>query len=105
MILFLQVKPVVKLLKQTLVGTGVLLVSSAMLFIFATPVEDFFKSTFALKESPSAVVPASKMNSKFNIKYTQGVISINSSFSSHLTLSSLEVLTQSKLFIAARRNY
>ncbi|XP_030539002.1 protein CONSERVED IN THE GREEN LINEAGE AND DIATOMS 27, chloroplastic [Rhodamnia argentea] len=60
-----KVKPVVKLLKQTLVGTGVLLVSSAMLFTFATPVEDFFKSTFALQESPSA---ASKMNSKFNIK-------------------------------------
>ncbi|KAK3416517.1 hypothetical protein EUGRSUZ_H02280 [Eucalyptus grandis] len=63
-----KVKPVVKLLKQTLVGTGVLLVSSVMLFIFATPVEDFFKSTFTPKESPSAVAPASKMNSKFNIK-------------------------------------
>ncbi|KAF8017333.1 hypothetical protein BT93_H2502 [Corymbia citriodora subsp. variegata] len=63
-----KVKPVVKLLKQTLVGTGALLVSSVMLFIFATPVEDFFKGTFAPKESPSAVFPASKMSSKFEIK-------------------------------------
>lgn len=42
-----KVKPVIKLLKQTLVGTGALLVTSALLFTFATPVEDFFQLTFA----------------------------------------------------------
>ncbi|XP_056842926.1 protein CONSERVED IN THE GREEN LINEAGE AND DIATOMS 27, chloroplastic-like [Raphanus sativus] len=40
-----KVKPVIKMLKQTLVGTGALLVSAFVLFVFATPVEDFFKTT------------------------------------------------------------
>ncbi|OMO56520.1 hypothetical protein CCACVL1_26481 [Corchorus capsularis] len=61
-----KVKPVIKLLKQTLVGTGALLVTSVFLFIFATPVEDFFKTTFAAKETPSSV--ASKTNKKFDIR-------------------------------------
>ncbi|MQM12764.1 hypothetical protein Taro_045682 [Colocasia esculenta] len=39
-----KVKPVIKLLKQTLVGTGALLVTAVSLFIFATPVEDFLQS-------------------------------------------------------------
>ncbi|XP_040370434.1 protein CONSERVED IN THE GREEN LINEAGE AND DIATOMS 27, chloroplastic isoform X2 [Rosa chinensis] len=50
-----KVKPVIKLLKQTLVGTGVLLVSAVMLFIFATPVEDFVQTTFSTKENSSNV--------------------------------------------------
>ncbi|RRT84704.1 hypothetical protein B296_00011256 [Ensete ventricosum] len=41
-----KVKPVIKLLKQTLVGTGALLVSAVSLFIFAAPVEDFLHSGF-----------------------------------------------------------
>ncbi|KAJ8483822.1 hypothetical protein OPV22_016307 [Ensete ventricosum] len=41
-----KVKPVIKLLKQTLVGTGALLVSAVSLFIFAAPVEDFLHSAF-----------------------------------------------------------
>ncbi|KAK4747127.1 hypothetical protein SAY87_026164 [Trapa incisa] len=61
-----KVKPVVKLLKQTLVGTGALLVSAAVLFIFATPVEDFIKSVFASRET-TLNVAAPKANSKFNI--------------------------------------
>ncbi|CAN0917935.1 Protein CONSERVED IN THE GREEN LINEAGE AND DIATOMS 27, chloroplastic [Linum grandiflorum] len=40
-----KVKPVVKMLKQTLVGIGALLVASLSLFVFATPVEDFFAMT------------------------------------------------------------
>ncbi|XP_020241699.1 uncharacterized protein ycf36 [Asparagus officinalis] len=39
-----KVKPVIKLLKQTLVGTGAILVTAVSLFIFASPVEDFFQS-------------------------------------------------------------
>ena len=62
-----KVKPVIKMLKQTLVGTGALLVTAVMLFIFATPVEDFLKSTFAPKESPSNV-PAAKTSTKLNIR-------------------------------------
>ncbi|RWV97694.1 hypothetical protein GW17_00039498, partial [Ensete ventricosum] len=46
MILTDKVKPVIKLLKQTLVGTGALLVSAVSLFIFAAPVEDFLHSAF-----------------------------------------------------------
>ncbi|KAI3503038.1 hypothetical protein L1887_31473 [Cichorium endivia] len=46
-----KVKPVIKLLKQTLVGTGVLLVTAVSLIIFATPVEDFFLKTFTNKEN------------------------------------------------------
>ncbi|XP_058188050.1 protein CONSERVED IN THE GREEN LINEAGE AND DIATOMS 27, chloroplastic isoform X3 [Rhododendron vialii] len=56
-----KVKPVIKLLKQTLVGTGALLVSAVMLFIFATPAEDFIQNTFGTP------IPASK-NSKFNLR-------------------------------------
>lgn len=64
--MFPQVKPVVKLLKQTLVGTGALLVTGVMLFIFATPVEDFLQSTFTTEENKSAV-QATKVN-KFNLR-------------------------------------
>lgn len=63
-----QVKPVIKMLKQTLVGTGALLVTAVMLFIFATPVEDFFQTTFATKENPS-IDPASGKNTKYNVRY------------------------------------
>ncbi|KAM6591275.1 hypothetical protein CsatA_013880 [Cannabis sativa] len=62
-----KVKPVVKLLKQILVGTGALLVSSVLLFVFATPVEDFFRTTFITKENTSSV-QASKLNTKFNLR-------------------------------------
>ncbi|KAB5547879.1 hypothetical protein DKX38_011285 [Salix brachista] len=54
-----KVKPVIKMLKQTLVGTGALLVTAVMLFIFATPVEDFFQS----------IDPASGKNTKNNVRY------------------------------------
>ncbi|CAN1284390.1 Protein CONSERVED IN THE GREEN LINEAGE AND DIATOMS 27, chloroplastic [Linum perenne] len=37
-----KVKPVIKMLKQTLVGIGALLVSAVSLFVFAIPVQDFF---------------------------------------------------------------
>lgn len=57
----------VKLLKQTLVGTGALLVSAVVLFIFAIPVEDFIRTTFASRES-TLDVAAPKTNSKFNIR-------------------------------------
>lgn len=66
--LYIQVKPVIKLLKQTLVGTGALLVSAALLFIFATPVEDFIQKTFTTKEN-SSKVSASQISTKFNIRY------------------------------------
>lgn len=46
-----KVKPVIKLLKQTLVGTGALLVTAVSLFVFASPVEDFLQSVF--KSSPN----------------------------------------------------
>ncbi|KAK9265456.1 hypothetical protein L1049_010790 [Liquidambar formosana] len=62
-----KVKPVIKLLKQTLVGTGVLLVTGVLLFIFATPVEELFRSPFATKEN-SSVVPTSKTSTKFDIR-------------------------------------
>ncbi|XP_021273545.1 uncharacterized protein LOC110408785 [Herrania umbratica] len=62
-----KVKPVIKLLKQTLVGTGALLVTAVFLFIFATPVEDFFRTTFSANETMSNVL-ASKTNTKFNIR-------------------------------------
>ncbi|KAJ6916408.1 CONSERVED IN THE GREEN LINEAGE AND DIATOMS 27; hypothetical CO [Populus alba x Populus x berolinensis] len=62
-----KVKPVIKMLKQTLVGTGALLVTAVMLFIFATPVEDFFQTTFATKENPS-IDPASGENTKYNVR-------------------------------------
>ncbi|KAL9340817.1 hypothetical protein Peur_067036 [Populus x canadensis] len=62
-----KVKPVIKMLKQTLVGTGALLVTAVMLFIFATPVEDFFQTTFATKENPS-IDTASGKNTKYNVR-------------------------------------
>ncbi|KAK9228385.1 hypothetical protein WN944_021335 [Citrus x changshan-huyou] len=62
-----KVKPVIKMLKQTLVGTGALLVTATLLFIFATPVEQFFQSTTTTKENP-AIVPASKTKKNFNIR-------------------------------------
>ncbi|XP_070672229.1 protein CONSERVED IN THE GREEN LINEAGE AND DIATOMS 27, chloroplastic [Malus domestica] len=61
-----KVKPVIKLLKQTLVGTGALLVTGVLLFIFATPVKDFIHTTFGTKQNPSSV-SASKISSKLNI--------------------------------------
>ncbi|BBH05927.1 Protein of unknown function D, partial [Prunus dulcis] len=62
-----KVKPVIKLLKQTLVGTGALLVTGVLLFIFATPVEDFIHTTFGIKDN-SSNVSASKISTKFNIR-------------------------------------
>ncbi|XP_012079364.1 protein CONSERVED IN THE GREEN LINEAGE AND DIATOMS 27, chloroplastic isoform X3 [Jatropha curcas] len=61
-----KVKPVIKMLKQTLVGTGALLVTAVLLFIFATPVEDFFQNNFATKKSPLND-PASSINMKYNV--------------------------------------
>ncbi|CAL4915054.1 unnamed protein product [Urochloa decumbens] len=46
-----KVKPVINLLKQTLVGTGALLVGAVSLFAFAAPVEGFLQS---LNQPPSA---------------------------------------------------
>lgn len=62
-----KVKPVVALLKQTLVGTGALLVAAVFLFIFATPVEDLVKSTFAPNFKSSEII-SSMSNSKYNIR-------------------------------------
>ncbi|KAK9990729.1 hypothetical protein SO802_025714 [Lithocarpus litseifolius] len=62
-----KVKPVIKFLKQTLVGTGALLVTAALLFTFAKPVEDFLQTTFGTKRNPSDI-PASKISSKFNLR-------------------------------------
>ncbi|KAK7406478.1 hypothetical protein VNO78_08105 [Psophocarpus tetragonolobus] len=62
-----KVKPVIKLLKQTLVGTGALLVTGVMLFIFATPVENFLRTTFTTEDIKSTV-QAPKVNTKFNLR-------------------------------------
>lgn len=62
-----QVKPVIKMLKQTLLGTGALLVSAFVLFVFATPVEDFFKTTLGSKENQPEV-SISRTNNKFNMR-------------------------------------
>ncbi|TXG59318.1 hypothetical protein EZV62_013891 [Acer yangbiense] len=62
-----KVKPVIKLLKQTLTGTGALLLTAVSLFIFATPVEHFFQTPFATKENNSDI-SASKINKKFGIR-------------------------------------
>ncbi|KAG8642689.1 protein CONSERVED IN THE GREEN LINEAGE AND DIATOMS 27, chloroplastic isoform X1 [Manihot esculenta] len=62
-----KVKPVIKLLKQTLVGTGALLVTAVLLFTFATPVENFFQNNFTTKESPSSD-PTSSVNTKYNVR-------------------------------------
>ncbi|KAG9135834.1 hypothetical protein Leryth_002554 [Lithospermum erythrorhizon] len=50
-----KVKPVIKMLKQTLVGTGALLVGAVFLFVFATPVEGFFQNMISSKETTSNV--------------------------------------------------
>lgn len=60
-----KVKPVIKLLKQTLVGTGALLVASVSLFIFATPVQDFFRNT--LSPSPPGGT-ASSINTEYSVR-------------------------------------
>ncbi|KAK1423419.1 hypothetical protein QVD17_18722 [Tagetes erecta] len=57
-----KVKPVIKLLKQTLVGTGVLLVTAVSLIIFATPVEDFIQKTFANKENIAVTKTSANMS-------------------------------------------
>ncbi|KAF6165251.1 hypothetical protein GIB67_030433 [Kingdonia uniflora] len=57
-----KVKPVIKLMKQTLVGTGALLVSAVLLFIFATPVEDFFQNTFIRNDSLTTSMSNQKSN-------------------------------------------
>ncbi|KAL2906395.1 Protein CONSERVED IN THE GREEN LINEAGE AND DIATOMS 27 chloroplastic [Bienertia sinuspersici] len=62
-----KVKPVIKLLKQTLVGTGAMLVSGALLFSFATPVQNFLQTTFNTKNI-SLDGPTSNVNTKFNIR-------------------------------------
>ncbi|XP_057788660.1 protein CONSERVED IN THE GREEN LINEAGE AND DIATOMS 27, chloroplastic [Salvia miltiorrhiza] len=62
-----KVKPVIKLLKQTLVGTGALLVAAVSLFIFATPVEEFIQKTFVQKENLSNI-STSKTADKINIR-------------------------------------
>ncbi|KAL6961390.1 Protein CONSERVED IN THE GREEN LINEAGE AND DIATOMS 27, chloroplastic, variant 2 [Sarracenia purpurea var. burkii] len=62
-----KVKPVIKLLKQTLVGTGALLVTAALLFILATPIEDFIQNNSATKAN-SLSVAASKINTKSNLR-------------------------------------
>ncbi|KAJ7944497.1 DUF1230 family protein [Quillaja saponaria] len=62
-----KVKPVITMLKQTLLGTGVLLVTAVTLFIFATPVEDFFQTVFKSKENPSNVLTP-KTSTKFNLR-------------------------------------
>nr|AAR89010.1 expressed protein [Oryza sativa Japonica Group] len=49
-----KVKPVINLLKQTLVGTGALLVGAVSLFAFAAPVEDFLHSVNAPPSAASS---------------------------------------------------
>ncbi|KZV35472.1 hypothetical protein F511_30462 [Dorcoceras hygrometricum] len=61
-----KVKPVIKLLKQTLVGTGALLVTAVSLFIFATPVEEFIQKTFVQENQSN--VSVSKISTKFNLR-------------------------------------
>ncbi|KAF3504470.1 hypothetical protein F2Q69_00040222 [Brassica cretica] len=63
-----KVKPVIKMLKQTLVGTGALLVSAFVLFVFATPVEDFFKTTL---RATNEVSISRTNNNKFNMRKEQ----------------------------------
>jgi len=55
------------MLKQTLIGTGALLVSAFVLFVFATPVEDFFKTTLRSTENQPEV-SISRTSNKFNIR-------------------------------------
>nr|CAD1832394.1 unnamed protein product [Ananas comosus var. bracteatus] len=60
-----KVKPVINMLKQTLVGTGVLLVSAVSLFIFAAPVEEIIHSVLEPKDN-NVTAPTSK--SKPNLR-------------------------------------
>ncbi|KAK8949328.1 hypothetical protein KSP39_PZI005059 [Platanthera zijinensis] len=55
-----KVKPVIKLLKQTLLGTGALLVAAVSLFIFASPVQNFVHSVFESTEFTSNLPVFSK---------------------------------------------
>ncbi|KAG0462437.1 hypothetical protein HPP92_020913 [Vanilla planifolia] len=57
-----KVKPVIKLLKQTLVGTGALLVTTASLLIYASPLENFVQSIFATESVSSLSVSKAKAN-------------------------------------------
>ncbi|CAK9315264.1 unnamed protein product [Citrullus colocynthis] len=67
-----KVKPVINMLKQTLVGTGIVLVSAVLLFIFATPVEDFLQTTFSSKQILSSNDnPDSNINKKYNLRKEQ----------------------------------
>lgn len=50
-----KVKPVIRFLKQTLVGTGVMLVAAVSLFIFASPVEDFLQQSSPSMTKPSTL--------------------------------------------------
>uniref|UniRef100_A0A1D1Y217 Uncharacterized protein ycf36 n=1 Tax=Anthurium amnicola TaxID=1678845 RepID=A0A1D1Y217_9ARAE len=59
-----KVKPVIKLLKQTLLGTGVLLVTAVSLFIFAAPVKDFLYSLSQPKEEILAASTTKKPDLK-----------------------------------------
>ncbi|PHT56753.1 hypothetical protein CQW23_05239 [Capsicum baccatum] len=63
-----KVKPVIKMLKQTLVGTGALLVAAVTLFIFATPVEDFIRDTFTTKEN--SLSSTSTNSTKLALRYS-----------------------------------
>ncbi|XP_022149445.1 uncharacterized protein LOC111017873 [Momordica charantia] len=64
-----KVKPVIKMLKQTLVGTGIVLVSAVLLFIFSTPVEGFLQTTFSTRQSsPSNVNQDPNINRKYNLR-------------------------------------
>ncbi|XP_038900298.1 protein CONSERVED IN THE GREEN LINEAGE AND DIATOMS 27, chloroplastic [Benincasa hispida] len=67
-----KVKPVINMLKQTLVGTGIVLVSAVLLFIFATPVEDFVQTRFSSNQNLSSNVnPDSDINKKYNLRKEQ----------------------------------
>ncbi|KAK9064885.1 hypothetical protein SSX86_016267 [Deinandra increscens subsp. villosa] len=68
-----KVKPVIKLLKQTLVGTGVLLVTAVSLIIFATPVEDFILKNFAHQENIVATKSSANMSKEELLRLPLGV--------------------------------
>ncbi|KVI02710.1 Uncharacterized protein family Ycf36 [Cynara cardunculus var. scolymus] len=68
-----KVKPVIKLLKQTLVGTGALLVTAVSLIIFATPVEDFIQNTFAMKGNVVATKSGVNMSKEELLSLPLGV--------------------------------
>jgi hypothetical protein len=54
---------VINLLKQTLVGTGALLVSAVFLFAFSAPAEDYFHSMFNSRgDSLASLSSHSKIN-------------------------------------------